>query len=143
MVSPVEEADQATRSRATFTPFAGFALLSVQQWLFFGSDWEQIGALQLGAWLVLAILALLFLMTGGLWFKSRHVRALANDETTERSRQKAIKGGFIAAVVTALFVFAVSPFEPLSAQRAAHIISSLGLGVALLLFGIEESRIHD
>jgi hypothetical protein len=143
MVSPVEEADQATRSRATFTPFAGVALLSVQQWLFFGSDWEQIGALQLGAWLVLAILALLFLMTGGLWFKSSRVRALANDETTERSRQNAIKAGFIAAVFTALLVFAVSPFEPLSAQRAAHIISSLGLGVALLIFGIEESRILD
>lgn len=143
MTSPVEEADQATRSRATFTPFAGVALLSVQQWLFFGSDWDEVGPLQLGAWLLLAILALLFLMTGGLWFKSRQVRALANDETTERSRHNAIKGGFIAAIITALLVFAVSPFEPLSAQRAAHLICSLGLGVALLVFGLEESRILD
>ncbi|GAA0738912.1 hypothetical protein [Sphingomonas japonica] len=140
MSRTVEQADIAARSRATYAPFAGVALLSVQQWLFFSREWNDVGALQLGAWLVLAILALLFLMTGGMWFRSAQVRALANDETTERSRQVAIKAGFLSALVTALIVFAVSPFEPLSAQRAAHIICSLGLGIALVVFGIEERR---
>ncbi|MGF1549229.1 MAG: hypothetical protein ACFBQW_01635 [Sphingomonadaceae bacterium] len=140
MSSPVEDAEEISRNRALYAPFGGFALLSVQQWLFFSRDWQEVTPLQLGAWLVLALLALFFLMSGGLWFASRKVRALANDEITERNRNSAIKGGFAVAVITALLVFALSPFEPISAQRAAHIICSLGLGVALLIFGIEEGR---
>lgn len=140
MSSPVEKADRIARKRALFAPFAGLALLTVQQWLFFGQEWQEVGGVQLATWLVLALLALLFLLTGGLWFVPRDVRALAEDDATERNRAIAIKTGFIAALIMTLLVFAISPFEPLSAQRAAHIISSIGLGIALIVFGIGESR---
>ncbi len=143
MSSPVEKADSASRARAMFAPFAGLAVLSVQQWLFFGREWEAVSPVQLVLWAVLALVALFFLMTGGLWFVPREVRAIADDELSRRSRSFAVNTGFIAAIVTALIVFAVSPFEPLSAQRAAHIICGMALGIALLVYGLRELSTLD
>lgn len=140
MAGTVERADRVSRARALAAPFAGLALLSVQQWLFFGQEWEQVGIVQLGIWLVLAVLAIAVLLSGGLWFVPRSVRRLAEDGETARNRQMAITAGFVVAMITALLVFAVSPFEPLSAQRAAHIITSVSLGCAFVTFGIAESR---
>ena len=143
MPNPVERADRVSRARALFAPFAAAALLSVQQWLFFSREWEDVSVLQLGAWAVLALLALFFLLTGGLWFVPRKVRELAEEESTEKNRQLAIRIGFIVAIFTSFLVFGVSPFEPLPAQRAAHIISSMSLGTALIAFGMAELRSLD
>ncbi len=140
MSDTVERADRVSRGRALAAPFAGLALLSVQQWLFFGQEWQEVSVVQLAIWLALALLALAVLLSGGLWFVPRSVRRLAEDGETERNRQRAITAGFVVAIITALLVFAVSPFEPLPAQRAAHIITSVSLGVAFVTFGVAESR---
>lgn len=143
MSVPVERADRVSRGRALAAPFAGLALLSVQQWLFFGQEWDELGVIQLGIWLLLALLALAILLTGGLWFVPRSVRQLADDGATRRNRQNAITAGFVVAIITALLVFAISPFEPISAQRAAHLITSISLGSAFINFGVAESRSLD
>lgn len=140
MPSNIERADRVSRTRALLAPFLGFAMLSVQQWLFFGREWDALSPIQLGAWALLALGVLLMVLTGGLWFLPREVRRHADDDGSRQNRLQAIYGGFIAAMLTALLVFVVSPFEPLPAQRAAHIILSMGLGVSLLSFGIAESR---
>lgn len=143
MTSIIERADRISRRRALLAPFAGVAVLSVQQWLFFGRDWNEVSPLQLGIWAALAALALLALMGGSRWLTPRSVRPFVDDESTRANRLQAIFGGFTAAMLTALLVFIVSPFEPLTAQRAAHIIISMGLGVSLLSFGIAELRALD
>lgn len=138
MNDPTLQADKASNARARILPFFGFALLAVQQWLFFGREWEDVAVWQLGLWLVIAVVALLVLVTGGGWFQPREVRALLNDEVSSANRQRAIAAAFVTTIVTAMLVFAISPFEPLSAQRAAHLICSLGLGVGLFGFGLAE-----
>jgi hypothetical protein len=143
MISEIERADRISRSRALAAPFIGVAALSVQQWLFFGREWDELSSLQLGIWAILAALALLVLIGGGKWLTPRSLRPFVHDESSRDNRLKAIFGGFTVAMLTALLVFLVSPFEPLSAQRAAHIIISMGLGVSLLSFGITELRALD
>lgn len=140
MTSETERADKIDRVRAAVAPLLGLVVLSANQWLFFSRDWNDVTPLQLGLWVLMILIVLAIIVTGGTWFASPQVRRLANDEATRASRQAAFKGGFTAAVVMALVVFVVSPFEPLSAQRAAHLIISIALGVALLAFGFAESR---
>lgn len=140
MRTETEKAETLDRRRARVAPFLGVVVLSAQQWLFFSRDWDDAKPLQLVLWLILVLIMLAVITTGGLWFSSKKVRQLADDEVTRNSRQKAFQAGFAVAILTALIVFVVSPFEPLSAQRAAHIIISLTLGVTLVVFGVEENR---
>ena len=121
-------------------PFLGLVMLSVQQWLFFGRDWDRLSPVQLGLWALLATAVLLVVLTGGRWLLPRGIRPYVDDESSRANRMQAIFGGFTAAMVTLLIVFVVSPFEPIDAQRAAHIVVSIGLGVALVSFGLVESR---
>lgn len=140
MASNIEKAERADLRRTLVAPFLGLVVLSANQWLFFSRDWDQVSAVQMTLWLVMILVVLALVVTGGLWFSSSAVRRLANDEMTRESRKRAFQGGFAAAMLMALIVFVVSPFEPLSAQRAAHIIISIALGVALVAYGIEEIR---
>ena len=78
------------------------------------------------------------LLTGGGWFLPKRARTLANDEVTKANRQRGITVGFVAAMITGFLVWAVSPFEPLHAQRAANIIVSMGLGCAFVSYGVAE-----
>ncbi len=140
MPSNIEKADRVSRARAVTAPFLGLAMLSVQQWLFFGRDWDRLSPVQLGLWTLLATAALLVVLTGGRWLLPRGISRYVDDESSRANRLQAIFGGFTAAMVTLLIVFIVSPFEPIDAQRAAHIVVSIGLGVALVSFGFAESR---
>jgi len=115
-------------------------VLLSQQVLFIQWDGRAVTTTQMIAWAVLATANLAALLLNGGWFASREVRALANDELTRAHRSQAITGGFAAAMITAVLVFVVSPFEPITAQRAAHMIVSIGLAVALLSFGVLERR---
>lgn len=143
MPSNIEKAERVDLRRTLVAPFLGLAVLSANQWLFFGRDWDQISAVHLGLWIVMILFVFALVATGGLWFSSTAVRTLADDEITRESRKRAFRGGFAAAMLTALVVFVVSPFEPLSAQRAAHIVISVSLGVVLVAYGIEEIRRRD
>jgi len=140
MASDVEKAEWFSRGRAMVAPMLGAAALGAQQWLFFGRDWEDVSALQLGLWAALALPALLIVMTGGRVFTPRRLRRYVDDDVSRSNRLQAITGGFGSAMLLALIVFVVSPFEPIDAQRAAHFIVSMGLGVSLLSFGIAEVR---
>jgi len=143
MRSDIEKADRVSRGRAITAPFVGVALLSVQQWLFLGREWDEVSPVQLGIWTVLALAALMIVLTGGRWFTPRGLRPYVDDESSRANRSGAILGGFTSAMLTALLVFLVSPFEPIDAQRAAHFIISIGLGVSLVSFGLVESRSLD
>jgi len=138
----LDKAEKLSRWRAQFMPFMAVLLLA-QQSLFMSWDWRAVTLVQTVGWCVLALVLLLVLVTGGAWFATRSVRELANDELTQFNRSKAIERGFVAALLTAILVFAVSPIEPITAQRAAHLIVSIGIAVALLVFGLEERKAFD
>ena len=143
MTSEIEKADAADRHRARMAPFLGVLVLSANQWLFFGAHDDALSVPRLVLWMVLMLLVLGIVLTGGNWLLPKAFRRFADDEATHDSLDKAIKRGFAAAMITAFLVFVIAPFEPLGAQRAAHLIISLGLGVALVAFGLEERRHLD
>ena len=146
MANEFEKAEAFGKARAHAAPFIGALILALQQGIIFGWDWEttSYGALfQVGLWLFFAIVMLLLLLTGGGWFLGRKARAIANDEPSVSSRERAIKIGFVVSLITCFLVVAVSPFDPLPAQRAAHIIASMGLGTAFLALGMSELFAHS
>jgi hypothetical protein len=138
MADDYETAEKFAQGRAIMAPFLGLLVLMMQQGIFFAWDWGSDSLLQILVWMGFAVLMLLLLLTGGGWFLSKRVRNLANDEVTRANRQRGITIGFVVAMLTGFLVWAVSPFEPLHAQRAANLIVSMGLGCAFLAYGIAE-----
>ncbi|WP_374603495.1 hypothetical protein [Arenimonas sp.] len=138
MADDYETADKFAQGRAIMAPFLGLLVLLMQQGIFFAWDWGSDSLLQILVWMGFAVLMLLLLLTGGGWFLSKRARGLANDEVTRANRQRGITIGFVVAMVTGFLVWAVSPFEPLHAQRAANLIVSMGLGCAFVAYGIAE-----
>ena len=140
-----EAADNFNDTRTRMAPFIGFLILALQQGVIFAWEWSSTstGALvQIAIWLLFATIMLLLLLSGGGWFLSHKARKLANDEPSRANRDRAIRIGFVVSVITCFLVVAISPFEPLPAQRAAHIISSMGLGTAFLALGMTERTAH-
>ena len=137
-----ENADRFAETRATMAPFIGLLILVAQQGIFFAWDWGSDSLVQIAIWLAFAIFMLVLLLTGGGWMLPARVRRIADDEVTRANRQLAITTGFIVAMVMGFLVWAVSPFEPLHAQRAANIIVSSSLGCAFVAYGMAERRTH-
>lgn len=140
MVQDSERADDVSRQRGQIMPFLGLAVLLAHGGSFFAWDWEAVAAWQMGIWTVLAIAGLGVLMTGGRWLVPGRLRALADDEVTRANRSAAIEMGFLVSMLTAIVVFLLAPLEPLTAQRGAHLVFSLGLASALIAFGAAEGR---
>ncbi len=140
MTNDFETADRFSNSRALAAPFMGLLVLVVQQGTLYAWDWGGDSLLQIAVWLIFASTMLILLLTGGGWFLSKNARKLANDEVTRLNRLAAIQIGFVVAMVTGFLVWAISPFEPLHAQRAANIIVSMSLGASFIAFGMAELR---
>jgi len=100
------------------------------------------GHVKIAAWLVLSIVLLLMLATGGGWFRSAGVRALLNDETTREHRRAGFVSGFWAACLAAIVIYAVDLFEPISGHDTVHIILTVAIATAMLTFGRLERRAH-
>ena len=130
------------RSRMLFVLAAIF--LSQQATYFSGRHdlTSPVGHVKIAAWLVLSIVLLLMLATGGAWLRSREVRALLNDETTQEHRRTGFVNGFWAACLTAIAIYAVDLFEPVSGRDTVHIILTVSIAAALLTFARLERRAH-
>jgi len=95
---------------------------------------------KIGAWLVLSIVLLAGLATGGAWFRPRAVRELVNDESTRAHRQASLVYGFWAAMAAAIALYVINMVEPVSGREAVHVTVSAAIGVALIRFGMLERR---
>jgi hypothetical protein len=143
--STIERAEELSRKRARMLPFLAIIYLT-QQATFFAGDappgFRDVDHVKIGAWLVLSLVLLLALATNGFWFQSKDVRDLINDESTRANRASAMTAGFVASMLGAIVIYFVEQFEPVTAREAIHIILSLGLGAALIRFGMLERRAH-
>ncbi|HEY0012311.1 MAG TPA: hypothetical protein VGB79_05605 [Allosphingosinicella sp.] len=143
--SDIETADRLSRRRARMLPVLAIIFLT-QQATYFVSRVEDgtrsVDHVKIAAWLVLTIVMLLMLTTGGFWFKSRNVRALMDDEVTVANRTAGMRIGFLAAMLGAIALYFVTFFEPVSGREAIHMITTIGIGAALLRFGFLERRAH-
>jgi hypothetical protein len=141
--STVDRADQLSRRRARILPFLAVIYISQQATFFATPDsGRTVDHVKISAWLVLSLILLLALATGGSWLQSKEVRALMNDEVTQANRSKAMTLGFLFAMVSGMALYFFYQFEPFTAREAIHIILSLGLGAALVRFGMLERRAH-
>ena len=86
--------------------------------------------MKIAAWLVLSIVLLLMLATGGAWLRSAEVRALLNDETTREHRREGFVNGFWAACLAAVVIYAVDLFEPITGRDTIHIILTVAIATA-------------
>jgi hypothetical protein len=137
-----EEAERLSMRRARALPALGIIFLA-QQASFLSMPEHAVRPvdhLKVSAWLVLTIVLLAGLATGGGWFRSRAVRDLLNDESTRAHRQTGYVYGFWAAMGTALGIYIVNMFEPVSGRDAVHIIVTAAVATALLNFGMLERR---
>lgn len=132
-----ERADDLARRRARVMPV--FAILLIAQQATFTGD-ARPDRIRIAAWLVLSVVLLLFLLTGGGWLKGRAVRALLNDETTRAHRARALSLGFGCTMATGIVLYAASLFTPVEGREAVHIMMTVGIAAALIAFAAAERR---
>jgi hypothetical protein len=138
--SPFETADRFSRRRARLATASGTIFMISMGGSFHGDPASRAGAVQLTAWIVWALLLLVFLAWGGGLFRSREVRALLNDESTRAHRSKAMVLGFWGAIGGALLVYAASFFEPMTAREGVRAVITISVAMTLLYFGSLERR---
>ena len=141
-VNLVEKAERLGRKRAqvfyvlTIVFFAG-------QGVYFGApEATRDSPPRVGAWLILVLLMLVLLATGGFLIRGRAVRNLLNDESARANRIAAQAVGFWATILALMAVYVESMFDPVTLNQAVHIVGTIGVGAALLTFATRERRAH-
>lgn len=141
----VEYADRLSRKRARMLPLLAIIFVT-QQASFFTARIEDparlVDTVKVGAWLVLSVVLLLMLTVGGAWLQRPGVRALLNDEVTRANRLAAIRVGFIASMAGGIALYFLTFLEQVTGRDAIHLLMTIGLGAALLRFGMLERRAH-
>jgi hypothetical protein len=144
-ISDIETADRLSRRRARGLPFLAI-LFILQQVSYFTGTVEDgvrtVDHVRIGAWLVLTVVLLLYLATGGSWLQRRSVRALMNDEGSSANREEGMRAGFLAAMVAGIVIYALTYFDAITGREAVHLIITVGIAAALLRFGFLERRAH-
>jgi hypothetical protein len=140
--SDIETADRLTRRRARMLPFLALIFLTQQISYFAEGDApvRMVDHVKVGAWLVLSIVLVLALATGGFWLKPRSVRALMDDEVTRANRAEAFRIGFLVTMAAGIGLYFVDQLAPMSGREAVHILVTVGIATALIAFGVFEKR---
>ena len=133
---------QRRRTRITFTQAAFFLGWQANFFLIspdLATD-RPVDRFKLAAYLVWAAMLLVFISTGGAWWRPREVRAILNDETTTLHRHRALGIGFLVGMIVALGCDAASLFVMVPGRAAVHIVMTAGIGSALIAFASLERR---
>ena len=140
-LSDAEAAEKLSRGRARMLPLMAILLITQQGAYFSQSEADRlVDNVRIGAWFVLSAVLLVALVNGGAWIYPKRIRDLANDESTRAHRDRALRLGFVNAMVTCLFLYLVSMATRVEAREAIHVITTVGLASALLSFGILERQ---
>ena len=138
----VEVADRMGRKRSQLFFVLAIVFFAGQSLYFTSSPLTRDSHARVGAWLILVILILLLLATGGFLLRGRKVRDLLNDETSRQNRLASQALGFWVTIITSLVLYVESMFDPLTFNEGVHILVTLGVGAALISFAVRERRAH-
>jgi len=138
----VEAADTMGRKRSQIFFVLAIVFFAGQAAYFGSSPATRDSHARIGAWLILVILILMLLATGGFLFRGRKVLDLLNDETSRLNRLASQALGFWVTIITALVVYVESIFDAVSLNEGIHIIVTTGVGAALISFAVRERRAH-
>jgi hypothetical protein len=140
-----ETAERLGRKRARMLPVLAIFFLAQQVTYFSGASTDTgrpVDHFKIAAWLVISVVLLAALATGGSWLRPKRVRALLNDEVTRAHRAEAFRTGFLASMLAGVALYVVSLFEALGGRDAIHLLMTVGIGAALLRFGALERRAY-
>ncbi|MGE5561915.1 MAG: hypothetical protein ACM3ZV_01255 [Bacillota bacterium] len=136
-----DEADRLSRRRARVLPVLAIFYLAQQVTFFNSPDGERlVDHFKIGAWAVLSVVLLAALVTGGFWLRKPELRAMLNDELSKAHRADALRIGFILAMLAGIVLYVVGTAFPMSDREVIHLIVSVGIGAALIRFGMLERR---
>jgi len=141
-VHDVEEAERMGRTRSRVFFVLAIVFFAGQSVYFSSSPATRDSSPRVGAWLILVLLMLMLLATGGFLLRGRKVRDLLNDEASRHNRLASQALGFWVTILSALAVYVESIFDPVTFNEAIHIIVTLGVGAALISFAVRERRAH-
>jgi hypothetical protein len=140
--SDIETADRLTRKRARMLPFLAIIFLT-QQAAYFADTNPQarmVDHVKVGAWLVLSVVLLLLLATGGALLRPKAVRALMDDEVTRANRAEAFRIGFLVTMIVGIGLYFLDQVAPMPGRETIHILVTAGIATALIVFGALERR---
>src|SRR4051795_11815311 len=135
-VNDVEKADRMGRKRSQLFFVLAIVFFAGQSLYFTSSPATRDSHARVGAWLILVILIMMLLATGGFLFRGRKVLDLLNDETSRLNRLASQALGFWVTIITALAVYVESIFDAVSLNEGIHIIVTTGVGAALISFAV-------
>ena len=139
--SNAELAERLTRRRARLMPVLGLFMVIQQSTYFAHGDGSRlVDQVRITGWVMMSVLVLLVLTTGGFWFRRPEVRALIEDEGTRANRASAMSTGFLCAMIAAIICHAMQNAWEFTGGEATHLIVSAGLVSALLRFSVLERR---
>jgi len=141
-IDQVEKAERLGRARSRIFFVLAMVFFAGQSLYFSSSPATRDSPPRIGAWLLLMVLILMLLATGGFLLSGRNVRGLLNDESSRANRVAAQAMGFWATIISMLVVYVESIFDPVSLNEAVHIIGTIGVGAALISFAVRERRAH-
>jgi hypothetical protein len=141
-VDLVEKAERLGRKRSQIFFILAMVFFAGQSIYFGAPEAMRDSPSRVGAWLILVILMLLLLATGGFLLRGREVRELLNDESARVNRIAAQATGFWATILALLAVYVESMFDLVTLNEAVHIVGTIGVGAALISFAVRERRAH-
>jgi hypothetical protein len=140
-----QKAERLSRKRARMLPFLAVIYLSQQATFFTALDpaaHDTARYVKTAMWLVLTLLLLAGIATRGFWFADAQTRTLIDDEHTRSNRMEGMRLGFVVGMLSAVGTVILAMFEPVRANEAAQLVLSLGIGAALIRFGMLERRAY-
>jgi hypothetical protein len=141
-VDLVEKAERLGRKRSQIFFVLAIVFFAGQSVYFGAPEATRDSVPRVGAWLILVVLMLFLLATGGFLLRGRAVRELLNDESARANRLSAQAAGFWATIIALLAVYIESMFDRVSLNEAVHIVGTIGVGTALISFAMRERRAH-
>ena len=143
-LSMAEKAERLSYRRSRMLSVLAILLIA-QQGTYFsnhaGAD-GTVDQVRISAWLVLSVIILAALWTGGALFQPKGVRDLLNDEGTRAHRAQAFRLAFFASMMGCIALYFLTIFTRVESREAIHIILTIGLSAALLTFARLERRAH-
>lgn len=141
-IDRVEKAERLGRKRSQIFFVLAMVFFAGQSIYFGAPEATRDSPPRVGAWLILVVLMLFLLATGGFLLSGRAVRDLLNDESSRANRLAAQAVGFWATILALLAIYVDSMFEVVSLNEAVHVVGTIGVGAALISFAARERRAH-
>lgn len=136
-----EQAERLARRRARMLPVLAIFYLAQQVSFFASPPGERmVDHFKIAGWAAMSAVLLAGLVTGGFWLRGPKLREMLNDELNRAHRADALRIGFILAMLAGIILYVVGTAVPLTDREVIHLIVSVGIGAALIRFGILERR---